>query len=422
MSLKVDWIKNKLKENNFDKSKVYCMLPEFQKETGSDFWSEDTYKRYVRQAFSRLVADGEIDCSDELIKLESNKQKIMDTNNLLRKSNRENYRLYNTLEETYKEYVKQLDKINVPFTIKSHKSNSKSKCGILQLSDIHCNEIINPQDSGDNVYNFDVLSKRMKKFVSESVKHFITNNVSDVYIFMTGDLMNSSRRLSESLLSCNSLTSASLLLTYILEQVIIELSQKFNVHVSFAIGNESRICVSQDQNMDNSNILASTNWDYLIFHNLRQIFRKKKVDFITPKNNVQSVVTLKDGFNALITHGHILKGGIDKFLPSLLQQYSYKGTRIHGVFYGHFHHSLISDIASQSGSLCGGNSFTSNTCLYLTKPSQNIYITDKDSYTGIKIDLQNIEGYQGYDIIEELEQYSSTDRSCNNTVIIKNLV
>ena len=164
MSLKVDWIKNKLKENNFDKSKVYCMLPEFQKETGSDFWSEDTYKRYVRQAFSRLVADGEIDCSDELIKLESNKQKIMDTNNLLRKSNRENYRLYNTLEETYKEYVNQLDKINVPFTIKSHKSNDKAKVGIMTFSDIHCNELILPTDSFDNTYNFESdLKKIIKK-------------------------------------------------------------------------------------------------------------------------------------------------------------------------------------------------------------------------------------------------------------------
>ena len=42
---------------------------------------------------------------DELIKLEANKQRITDKNNYLRKVNRENYRQYNTLEESYNNYI-----------------------------------------------------------------------------------------------------------------------------------------------------------------------------------------------------------------------------------------------------------------------------------------------------------------------------
>lgn len=419
--LKKDWIKTKLKENNLDKESVYNIFEEFKKETQSDFWKQGSYERVVRECYNELVSqDEDFDQSEHVASLEANKQRMTDINNQLRKSNRETYRIYNSLEELYSTYIELLKNVDLSkFSIKPIKENKDSKCAILQLSDLHANELIYPNESFDNEYDFDILSKRMKKFISQSLIEFKNNNVSDCYVIMTGDLLNSYRRLSEKLAMATSITSATLLLTYILEQAIIELSQKVNVHITFCIGNESRV----DDEVDGSNIVSSQNSDFAVFNNLRYILSKNKnVDFIIPKNNVQSVFTTKNGFNALITHGHIFKSSnIDVEVPKLLQQYMYSGIKINGVFVGHFHNSKIGDLISMSGSMCGGNSYSSNTLGFMTRASQNIYIINKDlSYKGIKIDLQNVDDVKGYDIIEELEIYN-VKSTYNNTVTIKNL-
>ncbi len=426
MITKIDWIKTKLKQNNFDKSIVYALYEDFREDTGSWSFSKNSYKRYVRKAFNSMEETIDQDLGqeeefeDEFVKLSASKQRIMDSNNLLRKTNRETYRLYTALAEPYKQYVKALESIDLTnFKIQEHKSKEDGKCGILQLSDVHCNELIDAGDSFDNEYNFEILSKRLKKFVFEATKEFKANEVKDVYLFMTGDLLNSSRRLSEKVAMESALTSASLLLTYLLEQAIIELTKDFNVSVSFVVGNESRI---GDDNMDSHNLIASTNYDFLVFHNLRLLFRNTPVEFITPANLIHNYVQLKNGFNAYLTHGHTLKGSVEKALPQILNKYAYKGIRIHGAFLGHFHHCHIGDIISQCGSMCGGNAYSSNDLHFMTRASQNIYIADKDSYKGIKIDLQNTTDYKGYDIIKELEQYSSSKSAYNNKVTIQNFV
>ena len=422
--MKKDWIKIKLKESNMNKKLVYSMLDSFNAETNSN-WTISSYERLVRKCYNELKLEIDEfeyqDSIEEIIKLESNKQKLRDTNNYLRKVNRENFRIYNSVEELYKNYVDLLQKVDLSkFDIKTDKNVKNNKrIGILHLSDFHANELITPNESFGNEYNFEVLSKRLKKLIKVSIEEFKNNNVGKVVIILTGDLINSSRRLSEKVAMATSLASASLLLTYILEQAIIELLQYFEIGITFCVGNESRI--EQDY-MDNSNILASNNYDFLIFHNLRYIF-KDKLDFIIPKNNVTSVVTLDNDFNFLITHGHIFKNdNITKQISQFLQQYIFNGIKINAVFMGHFHNAQIGDLVSICGSLCGANSYSSNSLGYYSRSSQNIYIINDDlSYKGIKIDLQNTDDIsRGYNIIEELENYD-TKTSYNNKVVIQNL-
>lgn len=422
MNNKKSWIKEKLVECYHDKSLVNKMYDDFVKETNAP-WNFDSFVREVRRCYVELQeGEGIIDLSSDLIKEEARKQRLQDNNNVLRKTNRETYRLYNSLEDVYKEYVEllkatDLSKIN----IKPHKADSKNKVGILQLSDLHFNEVIYESESHNNSYDFVVASKRLKKFVSEAIKEFEHNNVKDCYVLFLGDMCNSNRRLSEKLAQNTSLVRASLLGTYLLQQVIIELSTKFNIHVASVVGNESRL----DDFMDSSDILSSENWDYLIFNNLRLIFSNSPIKFIESNNNIEQVVSLKNGFNALITHGHLFKSSntIEKNVANLLQKYIYAGIKIHGVFIGHYHSSSIGDFISRSGSLCGGNSYSNVDLMYLTRASQNIYIINDDlSYKGIKIDLQNVDNVKGYDIIEELERYNVPNKQYNNTVTIKNLV
>ena len=110
------------------------------------------------------------------------------------------------------------------------------------------------------------------------------------------------------------------------------------------------------------------------------LFTGKSVEFIDSINNMQPVVTLDSGFNALLIHGNYLKGAIsDKQIGVLLQQYAYKGIPIHGVFCGHIHSASVGDIVSRASSLCGGNSYSTNDLMFVSRASQNLYIVNKET-------------------------------------------
>ena len=367
---------------------------------------QETITRYKRQ-YKQFIRDDKDSNVPEakLVDLAAKAQKANDINAVIRKENRESYRLYNVLDTTYQAYIDLLSECPLAkFDIITKPANKSDRIAIAHISDAHMNEIIDPRESNGNCYDFTVASKRLQKYVAESKAVFNALGVTQVYIFFTGDLINSDRRLSEKLVSATSQVRASLLATYILQQLIIDYAQDYSVSVAGVSGNESRI--AQDD-MDSCDILSSNNWDYLIYNNLRMLFAGKPVEFIDGINNMQQVVTLDNGFNALLIHGNYLKGAIsDKQIGVLLQQYAYKGIPIHGVFCGHIHSASVGDIVSRASSLCGGNSYSTNDLQFVSRASQNIYIVNKDKgYHGIKIDLQNAEEYKGYNIIEELERY-----------------
>jgi len=419
------WIKQKLIENNLDKQILYSLYEKFKEETGSTT-SLKSYKRKVRYVYEHIQKNGEDDFVDPefLLKLESQKQKLQDYNNVVKKENRENYRLYNYLETIYQEYISVLKTIELPkINVKVDKENKSNKIGILHLSDLHMNELIFPEESFGNQFDFTIASKRLKKYITEAIKIFDYNNITTCYIFFTGDFINSNRRFSEKLAQSTSLVRASLLTTYLLEQCIVELATKYKVFFSGTVGNESRI----DIDMESSDILLSENWDYLIYNNLAIIFENKydNVKYIKPTSLLQNVISLPNGFNALLTHGHIFKSNntIEKSIALLMQRYLYKGIPIHGVFFGHYHMAKIADNYAQVSSLCGGNSYSSNDLMYVSRASQNIYIINEDlSFNGIKIDLQNVEDIEGYAIVEELERYNIPNKLGNVKVTIENIV
>jgi len=419
---KISWIRNRVEEFDGDTQKVYGLYDDFLKETFS-IWTKDTYCRRVRDCVLEYNTDKESIDPELYIKLEAQKQKLQDINNEVRKTNRETYRLYNSLEEIYSEYVSVMSSVDLSkIVIKEPKKDKSKRIGIFHISDNHLNEIIYATEAFGNSFDFNIASKRLKKFVNESKLIFKSYNISEVFIFMTGDLMNSNRRLSEKLAQNTSLVRASLLATYLYQQVIIDLAKDFNISVASVVGNESRL----EEFMDSSDILSSENWDYLIFNNLRLMFEPVKgITFIDSKNNIQTVVKLPNGFNALLIHGHTFKSQhtITKELGNILHSYSHNNIPVHGVFMGHYHSASVSDFISRNSSLCGGNAYSFNDLMYLSRASQNIYIVNEDlGYHGIKIDLQSIDTVEGYNIIPELEKYNINRHSATNRVVIENIV
>ncbi len=287
----------------------------------------------------------------------------------------------------------------------------KTKCkkyGVMQFTDIHACELVLPEETNwQNAYDFEIMSKRIRKFVLKSIDEFKHEGITDVYIALTGDLVNSSRRVSEKLAQISSLCKAALLLTSILEQAFIELRKAgFTLHVTSIVGNESRLL----KDMESGEMSASENWDFLIFNNLRHLFKQVKgVNFIIPDNNIMSILEFPNGFNMLMLHGHTVRGQADKAIWKLIQNYVFQGTPINMVIMGHLHNASIGDFICRASSLCGANSYSSNDLMFLSRASQNVYVINEDkSFKGVKIDVQETDGIIGYDIIEELESYVAT--------------
>lgn len=382
--------------------------------------SESKLNEYLAVA---SYEDIEEEFTDDLVKLSAQKQRLTDINSVIKKENRESYRLYNSLDEVYREYITLLKacpladfKINPVI----HQSGAEFKWGILQLSDIHAGETIDPRESNGNCFDFLVFAKRLQKFVDRARIAFKASNVSHILIAGTGDWINSDRRLSEKLVSATTRIRASLLTTYLIQQAIIDLSKDFSVAFAGVVGNESR---SPDDNFDTADVLAADNFDYLIYEQLKMLFAGKPVSFPELQNHVNDVVKLPNGFNVLLTHGTFFKNSPDRSLPKIVQNYTLQGIPIHMALCGHIHSAAVGDIVSRSASLCGGNSYSTNDLGCASRASQNIYIINEDlGYDGIKIDLQNTYGYEGYHIVPELERYNVRSASPNTKVTITSLV
>jgi len=417
---KKEWIIKNLYENNMDKQIVYSMFDDYKKEFGSDIL-QDSFRRLVCHIYETVsdTVDLKDFTEESVMKLEASKQKLQDLNNQVRKTNREQFRIYNNVEEMYTELSSVLENIDLTkFKIKEHKDTSK-KVLIAQFSDTHMNRIIERSESNGNCYDFIIASKRLKKYVSKLIQVGKDNKITIMHIFQTGDLLTSNRRLSEQTQQCCSLISASVLATYLFEQAIIELSKYFNITISSVVGNESRL----DDFMETTTLMQTQNYDYLIFNNLRMLFSKTPIKFNDDKNISMQVVKVTDNFNALILHGHQLHmPNPDKDIAKLLQTFSYNGVKISGIFYGHYHTPSGSSIFNRSGSMCGSDGYSTELG-FLTRASQNYYIVNADgSLDTTIVDLQNTDTIEGYDIKNELERYNVKNSSYNNIVTIKNLV
>lgn len=413
-----EWIIDNLHENGFDKSDLYKRYFQFQEETGSEA-NLSTYKRKVRTIYRDLEENGELDdnADERYFDAKAKEQKSRDLSNELRKENRQTYRHTNVVEAKIERMEEVLQKWGhrLKPKIKKHK-HSESKYGIMHWTDHHWNEFISESDTLDNQFDFEIGNKRFKKYISESISFFKWKGITDLYIFMTGDQINSNRRQSEQLRQITSLTDASFIASYIFYQAIIELSKHFNIHIAHVVGNESRITMD----MESVEILSKENWDYQIYLNLKNMFMgSDEIDFIDSKNPIVNLVQFPNGFNAILVHGHNIKKRYDASVDQIIKNYAItRNIRVHAVFSGHLHTALVGDLYSRGGSLSGPNSWVENDLGFLGRPSQNCYTVNDDlSYNGYKIDLKDCDSYEGYDLPEDLISYEVPKHRSNVKII-----
>jgi len=351
----------------------------------------------------------------ENVRLAKQKQSAQDLNRIERKSFREYARVENAVSQYTRRLVQIFDKYKLSKYTKKHKQNNKC-AGVIQFSDVHFNELV---DLEHNKYDFKVASARCRHFVEKATKYFKAFGVTNVLVALSGDLLNSDRRLDELLSMATNRAKATFLAVDILQQVILHLNEEFNVNVVSVTGNESR--VKKDWGW--STMMASDNYDFTIHNTLKYLFRDSNINFID--SDPTEVVVNIAGQNLLILHGNgsVKRTGLESSINQMVGRYKMRGTNINYVIFGHIHSARIGDNYARSSSMVGANDYSEKALNLAGRASQNCYIFyNNGNRDGIKVDLQNYG--DGYDIQASLEAYNakSNEKLNKGTTVFKVVV
>lgn len=337
------------------------------------------------------------DLLDESLRLQKAKQRLQDQQRIERKIRAE-YRVDNAIAEYAQEIISILkEKHFKPVTIQHETTGNK--VGVFCISDEHFNELI---ELPHNTYDFNVAAKRLKKYVIEAKKYFKAQEITDVLVARLGDSVNSTRRMDELLNQAANRAKADFLAAELLEYVILDLNQDFNISVTGVSGNESRVDIEHGRTEN----MLTNNHDFTIHEILKVMFRESHVKFID--TNFDETVVGVGGKNILFIHGdQIGKGDIERKVQGMKGKYSHHGTLIDYIVFGHIHSAYVADMFARSGSLCGSNAYSEGALQLSSRASQLLLIVNEDGIDGVKIDLQETGDLEGYDIDASLEAYNA---------------
>ena len=155
-------------------------------------------------------------------------------------------------------------------------------------------------------------------------------------------------------------------------------------------------------------VVATDNYDFTIYSMLRVIFEAVEDrgmrfhDF-----SANEVVFKVHNETFLGIHGHQVNASDQKKVQAMIGKYAAKGINITHVICGHIHATMVSDYISRNASLVGSNAYSEEALGFVSKAAQNIHIVTPQGLDGIKCDLQNVNGVDGYDIVPALEAYNA---------------
>lgn len=362
----------------------------------------------------------DLELVSENIKLANKVQRLQDAQRVERKAFREHARIDNMILTLHQEMRDVL--VNNKLHTKLHPINRGKKgrvVGVIQLSDVHFNELIDDLD--DNSFNFDIASKRLHKLIRKAKPIFKANGVNEVGLFLTGDLLNSDRRLDEITNAATNRSRAVFLAVDIIQQIILDLNKDFNVTVASVTGNESRV----GEHIHYSDFLAGDSYDIVIHNMLTYLFKNSSgVKFVPVDNPVEAVVEV-NGNNFLLVHGNLHKGiarNPESEIEKIKARYANRGVLISYVLMGHIHCAQISDLYARSSGLPGSNAYSERALNLVGRASQNIYLVHNEfgEIDGVKIDLQNVDNESGYDFDQTLASYKKQKQA--GTVVIQSVV
>ena len=377
----------------FDNGQNYIEISDYLIDTYGLDVSIDYLRKQVKNIVHYLIADKDI--IEYNIRLAKQKQKFQDLNRIERKSFREDSRQENALVEYNTEIIKLLkrESLNTKLSKKKHDSEAAI---VVQIADTHFNELVELES---NKYDFDIASKRLQKYAYKVKEYVKFHKANKVLIAITGDLINSDRRLDELMAAATNRAKATFLGVHLLKHFILDINEIAEVQVCCVTGNESRV----NQELGWVNLVSSDNYDFTIFEMLRLLL--PDINFL--RGDALELVVEINGKNMLVIHGHQLSKMDTNVVGKVISKYSAKGVIIDFIICGHLHETMIRDNIARSASLVGSNSYSENALNLSGTAAQNIYCFTDDGRHDIRIDLQETNGWDGYDIKEELFAYNA---------------
>ena len=377
----------------FDNGANYNEISAYLIETHKLDVSVDYLRKQIKSIVHFLIADADIVKYN--IKLAKQKQKFQDLNRIERKAFREDSRQENALIEYNTEIIKLLNRhsLNTKINKKKHKTEAAI---VVQLADLHLNELVEIES---NKYDFNIAAKRLQKYAYKVKEYVKFHKANKVLVAITGDLINSDRRLDEKLSMATNRAKATFLGVHLLKYFILDINEVAEVQVCCVTGNESRIT----EYLGWVDMVASDNYDFSIFEMLRLLL--PDINFL--RGDALELVVEINGKNMLVIHGHQLGKMDANQVGRVVSKYSAKGTIIDFIICGHLHETMIRDNIARSASLVGSNAYSENALNLSGTAAQNIYCFTDDGRHDIRIDLQETDGWDGYDIKEELFAYNA---------------
>jgi predicted phosphodiesterase len=343
-------------------------------------------------------------------------QRKTDELNVTRKHFREFARVENALTALNEALIEQLTSDSFkPITYEHPQVDGTIL--VVQVTDTHFNELVNMPD---NEYGFVVGAKRLQKYAHKVRRMAELYKTKNIVLALTGDIINSDRRLDEMMNMSTNRTKAALIATQILYHFIQDINRVANVSIVSVSGNESRI----KEEWGLSEFVMSDNYDYLITNMLKQLFKGAPGVKFIDGDPVEQVINVNNS-NILVTHGTTIKEG-QGAMQQIFGKYAAKGILLDYAIFGHVHFTNITDIYSRSGSLIGNNTYSDRGIHLVTKASQVIHAIEPDGgIDSLKVSLQYHDTYQGYDIKDDLKAYNAklADNSkARETIVLKVII
>lgn len=250
----------------------------------------------------------------------------------------------------------------VKWLMPSAKPRPSAATLVLMLSDLHLDEIVEPDEvDGLNAYNRAIAVMRMKRWSNSVVKlarhHFSGIKYDGVVLMLGGDTFSGD--IHDELKETNEDSMLGSLL-YWAEQIasaVDLLADEFKrVHVAAVAGNHGRTT-----RKPRAKLRARTNFDWLLAKMLERHFAgDKRVSFQIPESS-DCLISIYDTHH-LLTHGDQTQGGgsIGGIYPPIMrmrarkaQRYLATGASFQTLWLGHWHQYLPSPSMVVNGSLKG---------------------------------------------------------------------
>jgi hypothetical protein len=271
----------------------------------------------------------------------------------------------------------------VKWLMPSAKPRPSAATLVLMLSDLHLDEIVEPDEvDGLNAYNRAIAVMRMKRWSNNVVKlerhHFAGIKYDGVVLMLGGDTFSGD--IHDELKETNEDSMLGSLL-YWAEQIasaVDLLADEFKrVHVAAVAGNHGRTTRKPRAKMR-----ARTNFDWLLAKMLERHFAgDKRVTFQIPESS-DCLITIYDTHH-LLTHGDQTQGGgsIGGIYPPIMrmrarkaQRYLATGLSFQTLWLGHWHQYLPSPSMVVNGSLKGYDEYAYISNFSFEPPQQALAI------------------------------------------------